>query len=122
SRPVSQNAVLCGVDHERAYLGGEEITAYDLKSQKLLWSKPLPMGTGWVKPIMTADRIYQFTPRGIYELDEESGESVQLFRGIDMDSVGGRLIVTPRALLAVSNLAITAYPLEPDGGVKEKSQ
>jgi len=113
SRPVSQNAVLCGVDRERVYLGGEEITAYDLKTQQLLWSKPLPMATGWVRPIMTADRIYQFTPRGIYALDKQNGDVVQLFRGADMDSLGGRLVVTPRALVAVSNLAITAYPLEP---------
>ena len=119
SRPVSANAVLCGVDNERVYLGGEEITAYDLKTQQLLWSKPLPTATGCVTPIMTADRIYQFTPRGIYELDKASGEVVQLVRGADMDSVGGRLLVTPHALLAVSNLAITAYPLEAKEGSKQ---
>ena len=70
------------------------------------------MATGWVRPIMTADRVYQFTPRGIYALDKQNGDVVQLFRGADMDSLGGRLVVTPHALLAVSNLAITAYPLQ----------
>ncbi|HZZ28824.1 MAG TPA: PQQ-binding-like beta-propeller repeat protein [Pirellulales bacterium] len=111
NRPVSQNAVLAGVDRERIYLGGEEITAYDLKTQQLLWSKPVAMGTSWVRPLMTADRIYQFTPRGIYEIAKSNGDIVQLFRGKDMDSVGGRLMLTPHALLAISNIAITAYPI-----------
>ena len=39
SRPVAVNAVLSGVDQERIYLGGPEISAYDLKTQQLLWSK-----------------------------------------------------------------------------------
>ncbi|HTQ40356.1 MAG TPA: PQQ-binding-like beta-propeller repeat protein [Pirellulales bacterium] len=112
SRPVSENAVLAGVDRERAYLGGEEITAYDLKTQQLLWSKPVPMGTSWVRPLMTGDRIYQFTPRGIYEIEKATGDIVQLFRGADMESVGGRLMLTPHALVAISNIAITAYPVE----------
>jgi hypothetical protein len=61
---------------------------------------------------MTADRIYQFTPRGIYEIAKTDGAVLQLFRGIDMDSLGGGLYVAPHALVAVSNLAITAYPIE----------
>jgi hypothetical protein len=61
---------------------------------------------------MTEDRIYQFTPRGIYEIDKQSGEIAHLFRGADMDSLGGNLMLTPKALVAISNLAITAYPIE----------
>ena len=112
SRPVSEKAMLVGVDQERVYLGGPEITAYDLKTRQLLWSKPMPMTTGYTKPLLTEDRIYQFSPRGIYELDKTSGEVLQLFRGVDMDSVGGELMLAPHALVAVSNLAITAYPVE----------
>ncbi|HEY2761180.1 MAG TPA: PQQ-binding-like beta-propeller repeat protein, partial [Pirellulales bacterium] len=106
SRPVSEKAMLVGVDQDRVYLGGPEITAYDLKTRQLLWSKPVPMTTGYTKPLLTEDRIYQFSPRGIYELDKSSGEVVQLFRGADMDSVGGALVLAPHALVAVSNLAI----------------
>jgi outer membrane protein assembly factor BamB len=112
SRPVSEKSMLVGVDRDRVYLGGPELTAYDLKSRQLLWSKPVPMTTGYTRPLLTKDRIYQFSPRGIYELDKHSGEVVQLFRGVDLDSVGGGLLLTPHALVAVSNLAITAYPIE----------
>jgi outer membrane protein assembly factor BamB len=119
SRPVSEKAILVGVDKDRVYLGGPELTAYDLKTRQLLWSKPVPMTTGYTKPLLTRDRIYQFSPRGIYELDKASGEVVQLFRGADLDSIGGGLLLTPHALVAISNLAITAYPVEEataDGG------
>jgi outer membrane protein assembly factor BamB len=113
SRPVSKNSVLCGIDKDRIYVGGDEIMAFDLKTQKLLWSKPVPPGTSWVKPLMTNNRIYQFSSRGIFEIDKATGDVVQLCRGVDLDSLGGGLIMTPNALLAVSNLAITAYPLKP---------
>ena len=112
SRPVSMNSVLCGVDRERIFMGGPEISAYDAKTQQLLWSKLVPEGTSWIHPLMTDDRIFQFTPRGIYEIDKQSGDIVRLFRGADMDSLGGNLLLTPKALVAISNLAITAYPLE----------
>jgi outer membrane protein assembly factor BamB len=122
-RPVSVGSVLVGVDRERIYMGGAEIMAYDLKTKQLLWSKPVPMGTGWIHPLLTDDRIYEFTPRGIYEIEKTTGEVVQIFRGIDMDSLGGSLLFTPRAIVAVSNLAITAYPLEStDGAAKEQSE
>jgi outer membrane protein assembly factor BamB len=113
SRPVARTAILCGVDKDRVYMGGEEITAYDLKTRQLLWSKPAPIGTSWVRPLLSDDRIYQFTSRGIYEIDKATGDVVQLFRGADMDSLGGALLLAPHnTLLAVSNLAITAYPLK----------
>ncbi len=112
SRPVSMNSVLCGVDRERIFMGGPEISAYDAKTQQLLWSKLVPEGTSWIHPLMTDDRIFQFTPRGIYEIEKQSGDIVRLFRGADMDSLGGNLLLTPKALVAISNLAITAYPLE----------
>ena len=109
---MSINSVLSGADRERIYLGGPEISAYELKTQQLLWSKHVPEGTSWIHPLMTQDRIFQFTPRGIYEIDKQNGDIVRLFRGADMDSLGGNLLLTPKALVAVSNLAITAYPIE----------
>ncbi|HEX7446122.1 MAG TPA: hypothetical protein VF306_01180, partial [Pirellulales bacterium] len=59
----------------------------------------------------TADRIYQFTSRGIFELDKSNGDTVRLFRGSDLDSLGGVLVGTADQLLSVSNLSVTAYPL-----------
>ena len=61
-------------------------------------------------PRLTKNRLYQFTLRGVCEVDKTTGELLRIFRGVDLDSFGGLLFVTPRALVTVSNLAITAYP------------
>jgi hypothetical protein len=111
-RPVASTAMLIGIDAERVYMSGEEVLAYDLKTQKLLWSNKVPLGTSWTRPLMTENRLFQFTPRGIYEIDKVSGQVVRLFRGADLDSLGGTIILTPHALVTVSNLAITAYPID----------
>ena len=104
-------ATLIGVDDERFYLGGEDISAFDLATRKILWSVKVNLGTSWSRPLLTQGRIYHFSPRGIFEIDKADGRVVHLFRGADLDSLGGELLVTPKALLAISNLAITAYPL-----------
>lgn len=111
-RPVSQAAMIAGLDQQRLYLGGEELTAIDLETQRLAWSNKLPMGTSWVRPVLTRNHLYQFTPRGIYEIDKQTGDLVKLFRGDDLESMGGVILVTPSALVTVSNLSVTAYPLE----------
>jgi len=61
-------------------------------------------------PLVTKHRIYQFTSRGVCEVDKETGTVVKIFRGVDLDALGGAFFVTPQALVTVSNLAITAYP------------
>jgi outer membrane protein assembly factor BamB len=111
-REVSKKSLLIGIDHDRIYLGGEEIMAIDLKTRKLTWSTPVPMATGWIRPVMTEHRVYQFTSRGVYELDKATGDQVRLFRGADLESLGGTMLVTPGALLTVSNLAVTAYRVD----------
>ena len=111
-RPVSKTAMVVGVDEKRIYLGGEELTAYDLQTQELIWSARLPHSASWSTPILTQNRLYQFTARGVCEVDKQTGDLVKIFRGVDLDSVGGVIFVTPKSLLTVSNLAITAYPLE----------
>jgi outer membrane protein assembly factor BamB len=103
--------MLVGVDDEKLYLSGEEVLAIDLATQKLKWASRLPSGTGWVQPLVTGDRFYQFTSRGIFELDKNNGDTVRLFRGSDLDSSGGVLLATPARVLTVSNLALTAYAL-----------
>jgi outer membrane protein assembly factor BamB len=110
-RPMSESAMLVGVDGDTLYLSGDEVLALKLADQKLKWASRLPSGTGWIKPLLTGDRFYQFTSRGIFELDKTNGDTVRLFRGGDLDSLGGVLLMSSNRLLSVSNLAVTAYPL-----------
>lgn len=113
NRPVSKTAVLIGADDERLYLGGEELTAYSLKTKELLWATQLPRAAGWSVPLLTQHRIYQFTSRGICEVDTATGEVLKIFRGADLDSFGGTMFLTPQSIVTVSNLAVTAYPRTP---------
>jgi len=110
-RPVPKVATLIGVDDGRFYMGGEEISAFDLATRRILWSVRVNLGTTWAKPLLTQGRIYHFSSRGIFEINKSDGNVVHLFRGTDLQSLGGELLVTPKALLAISNLAVTAYPL-----------
>lgn len=112
-RPVSDSAMLIGVDQNNLYLGGEEVMAIDLESQRLLWATRLPIATGWIQPQLSSHYVYQFTPRGVFALDKKSGDTAKLFRGADLDSLGGKLITGTDNWLTVSNLAITAYPRQP---------
>lgn len=114
-RPVPKSAMFLGADEKRFYLGGEEISAYDLTTRKIAWSVQTNLGTSYANPLVTDGRIYHFSSHGIQEIDKKTGQVVNLFRGADRDSLGGELIMTPNALLAVSNLAITAYPVQPGG-------
>ncbi len=110
-RPVNQSGMLVGIDEQRIYLGGEDLTAIDLGTQRLVWAARLPRGTSWVRPVLTATRLYQFTSRGVFELDKLTGDKVRLFRGGDLDSLGGTVYVQDGLLLTVSNLSVTAYRL-----------
>jgi outer membrane protein assembly factor BamB len=112
-RPVAKNAILVGVDDDRFYLGGEDISAYDLTTRHILWSVKVNMATTWGRPLVTKNRIYHFDTRGIYEINKTDGKVVNLFRGADLGSLGGVLMMTPKALVSISNLAVTAYPLGP---------
>ena len=112
SRPVPKTSNFIGADEQRFYLGGEEISAFDLATRKIIWSVQVNLGTSYCSQLLTNDRIFHFSSRGIYEIDKQNGKVVQLLRGEDMESLGGELIVTEDALLTISNLAITAYPLK----------
>jgi len=110
-RPVSELSMIAGADDDRVYLAGDEMTAYDIKTQDLIWSAKVSLGTGIIQPLLTATRLYQFSPRGIYEIDKTSGSVVRVFRGADTDSSGGQLFVASDVLVTTSNLAITAYKI-----------
>ncbi len=110
-RPIAVTSVLVGADDKCLYTGGEELAAYDLQTQEMVWSTRLPMSAGWSTPVLTRSRIYQFTSRGIYQIDKHTGQVMRLFRGGDLDALGGALFVTPTALITVSNASLTAYSL-----------
>ena len=116
-RAVPENAMLAGIDDRRIYLASDELLAFDLKTQQLLWANNLPVKSASIVPLVTEHRYYQFTPRGIYELDKTTGDVIRLFRGADRDSGGGAILTTPTLLITVSSRAITAYPLKPSSEV-----
>jgi outer membrane protein assembly factor BamB len=109
-RPISKGSRLLAVDERTVYLGGAEISAIDIENRKLLWATRVPGGCATARVIVRKDAIWQSTPRGIVELDPKSGEVRQIFRGKDLGSVGGDLVLSKDLLLAVSNRTITAYP------------
>jgi len=120
-RPIAKSARLLGLDDEAIYLGGPELGALDRKTRALRWSTPLPGGSDDGRVIARADGIWQLTPRGIFEVDPRTGAVRRIFRGDDDGSSGGDLILAEGLLLAITNRAISAYPLgqapggNPDG-------
>jgi outer membrane protein assembly factor BamB len=109
-RPIAKSARLLGADDRSVYLGGPEISALDPKTKELLWATRLPGGSGEGRVLVRPDGIWQLTSRGVYEIDPKSGTVRRIFRGKDLGSVGGDLLLTDRWLLAVSNRTISAYP------------
>ena len=112
-RPMAKSARLLGVGQGAAFLGGDEISALDLETRKLRWATRLPGGSLRAGVVVRPDGIWQLTPRGIFEIDPSTGEVRRIFRGADLGSVGGDLLLTDELLLAVSNRTITAYPRSP---------
>jgi outer membrane protein assembly factor BamB len=109
-RPISKGSRLLAADDRTVYLGGAELSAIDIESRKLLWATRVPGGCANARVLVRKEAIWQSTPRGIIELDPKSGEVRRFFRGNDLGSVGGDLILSDQLLLAVSNRTITAYP------------
>ena len=112
-RPIGKATRLLGVDDHAIYLGGAELGAIDLKTRSLLWATRLPGDSLDGQVLVRPDGLWQLTPRGIYEIDTASGEVRRIFRGHDLGSAGGDLVLTDRWLLSVSNRTITAYPRRP---------
>ncbi len=109
-RPISKGSRLLAADDKTVYLGGAEISAIDLKSRNLLWSTRVPGGCANARVLVRKDAIWQSTPRGLIELDPKTGDVRRFFRGNDLGSVGGDLVLSGPLLIAVSNRTITAYP------------
>jgi outer membrane protein assembly factor BamB len=113
-RPISKSSRLLGASDRALFLGGAEISALDLRSRQLLWSTPLPSGSPDARVLVRSDGLWQLTPRGIVEIDPETG-AIRIFRGSDLGAAGGDLLLTDQFLLAVSNRTISAYPRRPAG-------
>jgi outer membrane protein assembly factor BamB len=109
-RPISKGSRLLAADLNTVYLGGDEISAIDLKSRSLLWATRVPGGCATACVLVRKEAIWQSTPRGIIELDPKTGNVRRFFRGKDMGTVGGDLMLSGPFLIAVSNRTITAYP------------
>jgi outer membrane protein assembly factor BamB len=113
-RPVAKSAMLMAIDGDRILLTGEETESLRLENRALQWSSRVPVGTSMIRPAVTRNRVYQFTPRGIFELDKAAGDVVRTFRGADLGSLGGSVFLTRQAIVTVSNVAVTAYPIRSD--------
>ncbi len=114
-RPVAKASRLLGASDTTLYMGGDEISALDLTKRTLEWAARVPSGCHSGQVLVRPDGIWQLTSRGIVELDPKSGDVRRIFRGKDLGTVGGDLILTDTFLLAVSNRTITAYPRRPAG-------
>jgi outer membrane protein assembly factor BamB len=113
-RPADSSDMLAGVDGAGIYLVGDDVSALDLSTRAMRWSTRLPIETGMLRPILAGDRLYVFSGRGVFQVDTASGDPAgPPFRGADLESLGGALWTCGDRLLAVSNRAVTAYPLGP---------
>jgi outer membrane protein assembly factor BamB len=112
-RPVAKSSRVIGVGKRAVFLGGDELSAIDLKTRALMWASRLPGDSRHERVLVRSDGLWQLTSRGIFELDPDTGRVRQMFRGADLGSVGGDLLLTDDLLLAVSNRTVTAYPRRP---------
>jgi outer membrane protein assembly factor BamB len=113
---MAKSARLLGAVGSLVILGGPEVDALDVNSQDLQWSVRLPGGSYEGRPILRDDGIWHLTPRGIFELDPQTGRVRRIVRGDDTGSIGGDLLLTDRWLIAVSNRTIAAYERRPGEG------
>jgi outer membrane protein assembly factor BamB len=134
-RWVGITAMLAAVDTNHVYMVGElegdgthttkafSLTIMEGKHVKSVWSHKVPPSTAWIRAAATSNRLYQFTSRGIIELDKSNGNRLRNgsaeayksvghpFRGQDMEANGGTVEITPFGLITSSNMTITAYPI-----------
>ena len=111
SRPIAPEAVLVGVDDEKLYLLSRELMAIDLKSQKLVWARRLPIEGGGLNAVLGDDMVYVCSRRGIYCVSRADGRLKSIFRGEDLGAIGAWIDVVGDRLVSISNTAITAYAL-----------
>ena len=118
-RPIARSARPIGMDAQAIYLGGPDLEALDRADRSLRWSLPMPSGSEDGTVLVRPDGLWQFTPRGIFEVDAPTGQVRRIFRGDDTNASGGDLILTDQWLVAISNQSISAYPRS--GGKAERA-
>ena len=111
-RPLSGDESIVAIDGHVAYLLGRELSALDLKSRKLLWSTKIPGENLTLRPLVCTGHIFVPTARGVFDLDPANGDTHGCFRGADRDSRTSRLMVAGDKLIAISDVAVTAYQIE----------
>jgi len=112
TRPISKASRPLATQDNELLLGGAELSSLGLETLELRWALRVPGGSEAGRVIVDAERLWQLTPRGIFEVDPATGQIRRIVRGADLGAApGGALIRADDRLLAVSNQAITAYPL-----------
>jgi outer membrane protein assembly factor BamB len=109
-RPIAKSSRMLGASEDSLFLGGPEISSLDLHTRQLLWATRIPNGSADGRVLVRSDGLWQLTPRGVFEIDPKSGQVRRIFRGNDLGSTGGDLLLTNELLVAVSNRTISAYP------------
>lgn len=109
-RTIAKSARPLALDDGTILLGGPDLGALDRKDRSLRWTLPLPPGSNAGRTLVAADGLWQFTTRGIFEVDPATGAVRRILRVDDDGGSGGDLILTDRWLLAVSDRTIAAFP------------
>ncbi len=121
-RPIAKSARLLDATEQRLFLGGPELSALNLGTKALAWSTRLPHGSTDGEVLVRSEGLWQLTPRGIFEIDPQSGAVRRIFRGQDLGAAGGDLLLTDDRLVAVSNRTISAYPRRPAPARAERGE
>jgi outer membrane protein assembly factor BamB len=109
-RPVDEDQLLAAVDDSGLYLVGPYFSFIDPQTHVLRWAPPLPTDGQPVQSLKAGNDFLVFTGRGIYRIDPAQ-QRMEIFRGIDVDSLGGSLLHIGNKLITVSNRAVTAYDI-----------
>ena len=79
SRPISETALLMGVDDRHLYLLSEEVLAIDRRTRKLAWANQLPTISSHSLVVM-ADSVLVPTVRGVFRLSKTNGDVETIYR------------------------------------------
>jgi len=113
NRPLDKSAAIVGIEDETVYVMSRELMAINRDTRALKWSVALPITGGGFGVVPAEKGILVCTTRGIFEVSRENGDILHIFRGADLDSIGGSLTRVGDRLINISNQSITAYPLSP---------
>jgi len=107
---------ILGIWDDRLYFAGEALGAWDLSTNQLLWSKPLPDQGPFGRGLLVADALLVPTTNHLLRFSL-SGE---LLEQTPWDSLEarGNVIATPNELLVASSHRLTCYARKDDAFVR----